>query len=46
MDRELFSELIEAPIQPAMLHIETLKFYDGLNPNFQLHICSKLFFYC
>ena len=41
MDRELFSELKEPPIQPALLHTEPLKI-RGLGPNFHLHISCQL----
>ena len=41
MDRELFSELREPPIQPALLHMEPLKIH-GLDPNFHLHISCQL----
>ena len=41
MDRELFSELKEPPIQPALLHTEPLKIH-GLGPNFHLHISCQL----
>ena len=41
MDRELFSELKEPPIQPALLHTELLKIH-GLGPNFHLHISCQL----
>ena len=43
MDWELFLELEETPIQPAMLHMEPLQIH-GLDPDFQLHVCSQLLF--
>lgn len=43
MDRELFSELVEPPIQPALLYMQPLKL-KGLDPNFVLHISCELLF--
>ena len=41
MDQELFSELVEPPIQPAMLHMEPLRIH-GQDGGFNLHICLQL----
>ena len=43
LDRELFSELEEPPIQPALLHMEP-QVIHGLDPNFQLHVSCQLLF--
>ena len=40
VDRELFSELVETPINPAFFHLST-PFVDGLNPIFYLQISGE-----
>ena len=40
LDRELFLELIETPIQPAFFHMST-PFVDGYNPMFDLQISGE-----
>ena len=43
MEQELFSELVEPPVQPALLYMQPLR-CQGLGPNFVLHISSELLF--
>ena len=40
VDRELFSELIETPINPAFFHVST-PLVDDYNPMFYLQICGE-----
>ena len=40
VDRELFSELVETPINPAFFHMSTL-FVDSCNPMFYLQISGE-----